>query len=315
MKLLFFLTFLTMSGASEWTSAQCLNARSTSDQIAIPVVFQFSEKALRSDVLYSSLQPRLQLSSGEEIHPQSVEIIDEQLKTKFCLEAEKLPPENSKIYFLFGLRKLEANVRPTQWRETEFRKSDNAPLREGFMPIIAFTNQKQPDWLAVLSATLLQNQHGHERLEIELFNFEGRAHLGAHLTLRATKRQWKYCEAPDPSFATVPVSLRIEKGKLKVESGDPNSAELITREASLRIDGCSESFLETTLGPTGAIEANATLRIRYSFEWKNPKWKGRDTLSTSSEFLGLSFFNSHWLTLSGSRVYPRTIRVWQHRAR
>ena len=112
------------------------------------------------------------------------------------------------------------------------------------------------------------------------------------------------CMSPRWRFATVQVTIRVEKGKVKVSSGDPQSSEPIQRNASIvkrkaktKVGSCVDAF-STELGPTGAIGPGESLRIRYAF------------VDTGSFFFwGIKYWS---VSVSGDRVFPE--RFAEHAA-
>lgn len=289
---------LLVFGISESVYSQCTRS-GWGEYVAIPVVYAFQEDEVRTDWSYNSLRPRLQLPKQFLAEtPKSSRIVSGELHATFCVEAQKIPSPDSKIYFLFGPRKLEAAVRPIQWREIELQTSPRQTIRQGSMPQISFLHQPSPDWLAIRKASWLVNERGERRLEIELYNFGSRPHPGATLFYSAL-RPAGVCFGPKEStFANVSVIMRIEKGKVEVLSADPQSSELIKRRGSIE-EQCGTK-LTVELSPTGAIEGNGTLRIRYDL---------REIKSKKLTFGFDEFMDRRYVFIEGERVYPQQVSV------
>lgn len=274
------------------------------DAVEIPVVFEFRNAESKADWIYDSLTPRLPLLNEHVYRARNAVNKDGRLEAKFCVLANDIPPQNSKIYFLFGIRKLEASVRPT---------------RGGMMPTIMFLNQPDPDWLIIRQPTWSLNKEKYPRLEVELFNFANATHPGVNLTFRFERHSPILCYPSPPGFATVPVSIYIEKGKVKVASGDPQSPELIIRQASV-VKECGTLTFKGELGPSGAVQGKSALRIRYAFMQRASPIRfkyGRDIDGSTRKPVLSSLTVSDLFTLPthreieviGERVFPINIEV------
>jgi hypothetical protein len=285
-------------GTFKQTKSQCVNQQSTSDMVAIRTVFQFHSKEFRSDWIYRLLEPKLYVpAKGLQMHD-SQAIVSEALNATFCVSPWSFP-QNSRMSFSFGPRRLEAIARPIiKWRNTEFKDKNGVTLREGEMPIINFLYQPSPDWVVVKPPVWERTDNGQPRLDLEIYNFGNQTHPGASVAMSVIRRDAGVnCAYPNARFATVQVVIRIEKGKVKVLSGDPQSSEpiqrnatIVKRKAKARMGICIDETFSTELGPTGAIGPGESLRIRYAFV---------DT--------GYFFFSdvTYWtISVSGDRVFP-----------
>lgn len=300
---------LVSCGAVEIAYSQCANESFTSDVVEIPVVFEFRNGESRVDWMYYALAPRLKISEGTERRAKNAINNAGRLEAKFCVKASDLPPQNSIIYFLFGARKLAASVRPITWHAAPFGEH-----HVGEMPTIMFLNQADPDWLVVQQATWSLNEKKYPRLDIEIFNFGNSTHPGVNVAFDFKWEPNVQCMTADIAFATVPVSIGINKGNVKIASGDPQSSELFNRQATI-ISSCGKHNFIGELGPTGAIEGKATLHIRYSFMQKaspitfssiripNPR------LSSFTVSDLYTLFSDRRIMVKGERVTPDSIEV------
>ena len=264
--------------------------------VAIRAVFQFRSSEFIADWIYRSLEPKLYVAEkGWQTHD-SQAVINEALNVTFCVEPKQFP-QNSRMSFTFGPRRLEALARPIKWSDTDFKDKNGVTLREGEMPIINFTYQRSPDWLIVKPPVWEWTVDRKPRLDIEIYNFGNQTHPGALIAMSLIRRDTGACAYPSSRFATVQVVIRVEKGKVKVSSGDPQSSEPIQRNASIvkrkakaMVGACVDETFSTELGPTGAIAPGESLRIRYAFV---------DT--------GYFYFSGvkYWsVSVSGGRVFP-----------
>ena len=289
------------------TFARCAEFVNELYVVEIKSVFSFKTLKLNSVEILSSLEPKLSYPYPGRKYKKTQRYTIEttganyRLNSDFCVTIRLKPGE--RLYFHYGQRRLEAEVRSFEWRS--HKSPTGQTVYRATQPTFHFLDQPDPHWIIPLRAALLHNDKGQPLIELRIYNPSLGIKGGVPVQLLATQ---KIC--PEPVFVAgldqrVEIRMRVEQGHLNVFLKDKDFVDFIETEAEWGFGPCNEIILQVYLGRTGAIGARQNYLIHYVF-LLDPRSATLDgLLFQRMQYFRLVFFES----ISGDFVtaYPKQI--------